>query len=315
MSSAPTAGADHGRRERRPRGDRSVPRSARGRELHQPRDDVASRRACRTRSHRCRSTRRDRASWSGSISSFPMSAFRRKPGNGRIATARKPSRSFRISTLCRPACWAMCAEWCATSRRASGRTPRQRRSRPQQDRGFRELYFKGAISAHLGAHEWKVGGDVNVGTVRERFGYQITDPGQFDPDTPAVFNFDDRRADREQALFVQDQVRLGRLDGQRWTSLGSLPARRRRERPQSPAVGGLVLARRPTSSCGRRTTARFKRPRSKTSCWPVLLTSIRSARMWSGCRCHRRSAISTKWVSRKPCQARLESTRATSAVR
>ena len=79
----------------------------------------------------------------------------------------------------------------------------------QQDRGFRELYFKGAISAHLGAHEWKVGGDVNVGTVRERFGYQITDPGHFDPDTPAVFFFDDRRADREQALFVQDQVRLG----------------------------------------------------------------------------------------------------------
>jgi outer membrane cobalamin receptor len=79
----------------------------------------------------------------------------------------------------------------------------------QQDRGFRELYFKGAISAHFGAHEWKVGGDVNVGTVRERFGYQITDPGQFDPDTPPVFSFDDQRADREQALFVQDQVRLG----------------------------------------------------------------------------------------------------------
>jgi outer membrane cobalamin receptor len=79
----------------------------------------------------------------------------------------------------------------------------------QQDRGFREVYFKGAVSAHVGAHEWKVGGDVNAGTVRERFGYQVTDPGQFDPDTPAVFSFEDRRADREQALFIQDQIRMG----------------------------------------------------------------------------------------------------------
>ena len=79
----------------------------------------------------------------------------------------------------------------------------------QQDRGFRELYLKGAVSAHLGSHEWKVGGDVIVGTVRERFGYQMTDRSQFDPDTPATFSFDERRANREQALFIQDQIRLG----------------------------------------------------------------------------------------------------------
>jgi len=79
----------------------------------------------------------------------------------------------------------------------------------QQDRGFRELYLKSTMSAHAGAHEWKIGGDLNVGTVRERFGYQITDPGQFDPHTPPAFSFDDRRADREQALFAQDQIRLG----------------------------------------------------------------------------------------------------------
>lgn len=65
------------------------------------------------------------------------------------------------------------------------------------------------MSAHVGAHEWKVSGDVNIGSVRERFGYEITDVNAFDPDTPPVFSFDDRRADREQALFVQDQMRLG----------------------------------------------------------------------------------------------------------
>ena len=79
----------------------------------------------------------------------------------------------------------------------------------QQDRGFREVYLKSTISAHAGRHEWKTGGDLSAGTVRERFGYRITNPGQFDPDTLPVFSFDDRRADREQALFVQDQVRLG----------------------------------------------------------------------------------------------------------
>ena len=79
----------------------------------------------------------------------------------------------------------------------------------QQNRGVRELYLKGTVSAHVGAHEWKLGGDVSAGTVHERFGYRITDPDQFDADAPRTFAFEDRRADREQAVFVQDQMRLG----------------------------------------------------------------------------------------------------------
>lgn len=78
-----------------------------------------------------------------------------------------------------------------------------------QERGFRELYLKGAVAGHAGAHEWKAGADIDVGTVRERFDYRITDPGVFDPGTPAVFSFDARRPAREQALFVQDQWRRG----------------------------------------------------------------------------------------------------------
>lgn len=87
----------------------------------------------------------------------------------------------------------------------------------EQDRGFREVYVKGAVTASLGAHEIKAGGDVSIGTVRERFGYRITDPGRFEPGTPAAFTFDERRPDREQALFVQDQVRYGA-----WTVYGGL---------------------------------------------------------------------------------------------
>ena len=51
--------------------------------------------------------------------------------------------------------------------------------------------------------------DVLFGTVRESFGYRLTDVSQFEPGTPKVFSFADRRADREQALFVQDQIQLG----------------------------------------------------------------------------------------------------------
>ena len=79
----------------------------------------------------------------------------------------------------------------------------------RQDRGFRELYLKGTVTAHRGRHEWKTGVDAELGAIRENFGYEITDPGQFDPATPALFDFADRRRDREQALFVQDQVRIG----------------------------------------------------------------------------------------------------------
>ncbi|MDP9322574.1 MAG: TonB-dependent receptor [Acidobacteriota bacterium] len=78
-----------------------------------------------------------------------------------------------------------------------------------QNRGFRELYVKGALSAHAGVHEVKAGADVSVGHVREDFSYRITDPRAFDDTTPGVFSFAGRHADREEAVFIQDQMRMG----------------------------------------------------------------------------------------------------------
>jgi len=78
-----------------------------------------------------------------------------------------------------------------------------------QDRGFRELYVKSAVSTHAGAHEVKAGGELSAGPVRERFAYHITDPAQFDPSTPASFIFNDRRDGHEAAAFLQDQISLG----------------------------------------------------------------------------------------------------------
>jgi len=88
-----------------------------------------------------------------------------------------------------------------------------------QDRGFREFYLKGTLTGHAGKHEWKAGADLTTGTVREEFAYTITDATAFDPDTPSAFNFADRQPDREQALFVQDQIRAGQWTfnaGLRW---------------------------------------------------------------------------------------------------
>lgn len=78
-----------------------------------------------------------------------------------------------------------------------------------QDRGFREFYLNGSVAGHRGAHEWKAGGDMSAGTVREDFAYTITNEDDFDSDVPIDFDFSDRRHNREQSLFVQDQIRRG----------------------------------------------------------------------------------------------------------
>jgi len=88
-----------------------------------------------------------------------------------------------------------------------------------QQRNFREVYLKGNISIHHGRHEIKAGADLDYASVHERFNYAITDFSQFDPGTPATFNFAGHGLDREQALYAQDLVRLGRWTlsaGLRW---------------------------------------------------------------------------------------------------
>ncbi len=88
-----------------------------------------------------------------------------------------------------------------------------------QDRGLRETYLKGTVSAHFAIHEIKAGVEADFGSLREAFNYRITDASQFDPATPPLFQFSGRAQDREQALFVQDLIRLGNWTfnaGVRW---------------------------------------------------------------------------------------------------
>ncbi|HJZ75833.1 MAG TPA: TonB-dependent receptor [Vicinamibacterales bacterium] len=105
-----------------------------------------------------------------------------------------------------------------------------------QDRGFSEMYLKGTITGHAGPHEWKAGMDANFGSVREAFSYALTDPTQFDPGTLPTFSFLGRGTDREQAAFVQDQLRLGAWTlnaGLRWDHYHLLV----QEQALSPRVG------------------------------------------------------------------------------
>jgi len=86
-----------------------------------------------------------------------------------------------------------------------------------QDRGFREEYFKGSVSAHHGRHEWKAGVEADFTSIHESFRDVITDPAQFGPGTPASFRFAGNGEDLEQSGFVQDFVRLGK-----WTASAGL---------------------------------------------------------------------------------------------
>ena len=82
---------------------------------------------------------------------------------------------------------------------------------------FREGYFNASISVHHGIHEFKAGIDSDNRFLHENFSDVITgDPSDpnypFDPGTPLTFAFpgtvpsDGKRADLEQAAYVQDLI-------------------------------------------------------------------------------------------------------------
>ena len=84
---------------------------------------------------------------------------------------------------------------------------------------FREGYFKGTFSLHHGRHELKAGVESDAAFLHEYFSYNITDPTQFDPDTPLSSTFQASRPDLEQSAFVEDLIRWGKWTisaGLRW---------------------------------------------------------------------------------------------------
>jgi len=86
-----------------------------------------------------------------------------------------------------------------------------------QHNRFREGYFKGSITINHGRHEIKTGVESDNLFLHENFNYNIIDATRFDPATPLSFSFAAHRPDLEQAVYVQDLIRMGN-----WTVNGGL---------------------------------------------------------------------------------------------
>jgi outer membrane cobalamin receptor len=88
-----------------------------------------------------------------------------------------------------------------------------------QHNRFREGYFKGSVTISHGRNEIKAGVESDNLFLHENFSYNITDPTQFDPGSPLTFSFLGQRPDLEQAVYVQDLIRMGNWTvnaGLRW---------------------------------------------------------------------------------------------------
>jgi hypothetical protein len=75
-----------------------------------------------------------------------------------------------------------------------------------QHNWFREGYFRGNITINHGRHEIKAGVESDNMFLNENTAYIISDPSQFDPDTPLTFAFRANRPDLEQSAYVQDLI-------------------------------------------------------------------------------------------------------------
>ena len=88
-----------------------------------------------------------------------------------------------------------------------------------QHNRFREGYFRGDITINHGHHEIKAGVESDNLFLHEDFNYGITDASRYDAATPLTFSFAGQRPDLEQAVYVQDLIRIGNWTvnaGLRW---------------------------------------------------------------------------------------------------
>jgi outer membrane cobalamin receptor len=88
-----------------------------------------------------------------------------------------------------------------------------------QHNRFREGYFKGGATYSHGRHEIKAGVESDNIFLNEDFRYLITDPDQFDDNTPLAFSFQQNHPDLEQSAYIQDLIHLGNWTvnvGLRW---------------------------------------------------------------------------------------------------
>ena len=145
------------------------------------------------------------------------------------SSSRKPV-SFRTATILKR--WASSptnASFARRHRQLQRHGPRQRQQPILQSslhsghripaQLFPRGYFKGTVAIHKKRHEIKVGVESDNTFLHEKFNDFITDPDDFDPDTPQTYAFTGNKPDLEQSAFVQDEIRLGKWTvsaGLRW---------------------------------------------------------------------------------------------------
>jgi len=162
----------------------------------------------------------------------------------------------------------------------------------EQDRGFREVYLKAAVSGHSGVHEWKAGGDASIGRVRERFAYRITDEDRFDDHTPAAFSFASTRS--------SPRIRSGADAGRSmWGCAGTVTISSSTTTRSARAWAQPGRGPSEISCCARRTIAPSRRPPPKIFCSQTPRRSRRSATRCCACRSGPRAAISSKAARRR----------------
>ena len=91
-----------------------------------------------------------------------------------------------------------------------------------QHRGFREGYLKATVAIHYGVQEWKTGVEADFTPLHEAFSDTITNFAPFDAGTPGSFAFFGKGHDYEQAAFLQDNVRLGKVSSECGLAMGPL---------------------------------------------------------------------------------------------
>lgn len=87
---------------------------------------------------------------------------------------------------------------------------------PFQDRGFREMYWGGTLSAHHGQHEFKAGAEGLFSSIHEDLSfhiitYNVGSVRIFDPGVPEDFRFSGSHKATTQSVFAQDSWRLGNV--------------------------------------------------------------------------------------------------------
>jgi outer membrane cobalamin receptor len=139
----------------------------------------------------------------------PNEHVQQAAGQEQTRTSRETAAQFSYRSIFSP---RAVAEVVGMGRRVSAALESNALSTPlivEQDRSLSQGYVKGSVSVSHGSHELKGGIDVDLARVREALFYQITDPDDFDEETPAAFDFRDDGTDSEQAIFFQDQIRSG----------------------------------------------------------------------------------------------------------